>query len=92
MCIRDSLWAERDSPKLRRVLEARIELISMALARINPLYYNAAQSLALTYQSLLDASYEWEVLSLFSEYLDAMDRAQSVHEQISEALESPQSP
>lgn len=87
-----NLWAERDSPKLRRVLEARIELISMALVRINPLYYNAAQSLALTYKSLLDASYEWEVLSLFSEYLDAMDRAQSVHEQISEALESPQSP
>ncbi|MAH40027.1 MAG: hypothetical protein CML08_01320 [Puniceicoccaceae bacterium] len=87
-----NLWAERNSPKLRRVLEARIELISMALARINPLYYNAAQSLALTYKSLLDASYEWEVISLFSEYLDTMDRAQTVHEQISKALESPQSP
>lgn len=86
------LWAQRKSPELRRTLEARIDLISMALSRINPLYYNAAQSLALTYQSILDASQEWEVLSFFSDYLDAMDRAQSVHEQIAEALDSPESP
>lgn len=87
-----NLWSQRKAPDLRRTLEARIQLISMALSRINPLYYNAAQSLALTYQTLLDASHEWEVLSFFSEYLEAMDRAQSIHKQIAEALDSPESP
>lgn len=84
-----SLWSQRESPEFRRTLEARIELITMALSRINPLYYNAAQSLALSYQTLLDAEYKWELLYYFADYLQAMDRAQELHAQITEALEAP---
>ena len=48
------LWLNREDPSVVQFIEARIRLISYALNQINPLYYNAAQSLALTYQKILD--------------------------------------
>ena len=71
------------------VIEARIYLISLALNRINPLYYNSAQSLALTYQKILDGSEEWELLYYFSDFLGELDQANAVYRQISQELKLP---
>ena len=40
--------------QIRSVLEARVELISMRLEIVNPLYFNAARSLGALYEITLD--------------------------------------
>ena len=77
------LWLNREDPSVVQFIEARIRLILYALNQINPLYYNATQSLALTYQKILDASEEWELLYYFSDFLGELDKANTVSLQIS---------
>jgi hypothetical protein len=81
------LWVNRENPSLVLFIKARIHLISLALNRINPLYYNAAQSLALTYQKILDGVEEWELLYYFSDFLTELDQANSVSHQIDKQFE-----
>ena len=85
------LWLNREDPSVVQFIEARIRLISYALNQINPLYYNAAQSLALTYQKILDGVEEWELLYYFSDFLGELDKANTVSLQITKQLQS-QSP
>ena len=76
------LWDYRGNTDLRSLIDARIELITLALNRINPLYYNAAHSLALTYNSVLNSSNRWECISFLAQYLEDLDLAVSMHEDI----------
>ena len=73
-------------PRLIEIIKARIHLISLGLSKINPLYYNAALSLALTYQKILDSTEEWESLYYFSDFLDEIGKANTVSLQITEQL------
>ena len=82
------LWLNREDPSVIQFIKARILLISYGLNQINPLYYNAAQSLALTYQKILDGVEEWELLYYFSDFLGELDKANTVSLQISKKLES----
>jgi hypothetical protein len=59
----------------------------LALNRINPLYYNATQSLALTYQKILDGVEEWELLYYFSDFLGELDKANAVSMEINRQLQ-----
>lgn len=82
------LWENRADPAVVQFIEARIRLISLALNQINPLYYNAAQSLALTYQKILDGVEEWELLFYFSDFLGEFDKANAVSLEITRQLQS----
>ena len=82
------LWMNREDPKVVQFIKARIQLISLALNQINPLYYNAAQSLALTYQKILDGVEEWELLYYYSDFLAELDRSNTVSLEISKQLQS----
>lgn len=82
------LWKNREDPSVVQLIEARIKLISLALNQINPLYYNAAQSLALTYQKILDGVEEWELLYYFADFLGEFDQANAVSHQINKQLQS----
>ena len=82
------LWLNREDPSVVQFIEARILLISYSLNHINPLYYNAAQSLALTYQKILDGVEEWEFLYYFSDFLGELDKANTVSLQITKQLQS----
>jgi len=82
------LWENRADPAVVQFIEARIRLISLALNQINPLYYNAAQSLALTYQKILDGVEEWELLFYFSDFLGELDKANAVSLEITRQLQS----
>lgn len=81
------LWTNREDPEVVQFIEARIRLISLALNRINPLYYNATQSLALTYQKILDGVEEWELLYYFSDFLGELDKANAVSMEINRQLQ-----
>ena len=82
------LWLNRENPSVVQFIEARIRLISYALNQINPLYYNAAQSLALTYQKILGGVEEWELVYYFSDFVVELDNANTVSLQISKQLQS----
>jgi REP element-mobilizing transposase RayT len=81
------LWTNREDSEVVQFIEARIRLISLALNRINPLYYNATQSLALTYQKILDGVEEWELLYYFSDFLGELDKANAVSMEINRQLQ-----
>lgn len=83
----NSLWLNRSDPSVVQLIEARIYLILYALNKINPLYFNAAQSLALVYQKILDANEEWELIYYFSDFLQEMDKANTVCIQISKKIQ-----
>ena len=82
------LWLNREDPSVIQFIEARIRLISYAISQINPLYYNATQSLALTYQKILDGLEEWELLYYFSDFLGELDKVNTVSLQITKQLQS----
>ena len=82
------LWINRDDPKVVQFIKARIQLISLALSQLNPLYYNAGQSLALTYQKILDGAEEWEILYYYSDFLAELDQSNTVSLEISKQLQS----
>ena len=80
------LWLSRADPMIIQFIEARIILISLALNEINPLYYNAAISLGLTYQKILDGVEEWELLYYYSDFLHELDKANTVSVEIDRQL------
>ncbi len=71
-----SLWNLRENEEIRTILEARIELISLRLEIVNPLYFNATRSLGALYETVLDPetpSYQFmhALVAYLSDYEDA---------------------
>ena len=73
------LWLHRSNPDVIQLIKARIEMINLGICRINPLYYNSAQSLGLVYQKLLRGKKAWEVLYFFRDFVNEFDRSKIIH-------------
>ena len=82
------IWEKRDDARIKTLIEARLQMISLVIIRINPVYYNALQSLALVYQTILDGENEWDMYLYLSDYLKEEDRAQSIHQAIQSHFQS----
>ncbi|MDP4693234.1 MAG: hypothetical protein NWS00_01705 [Opitutales bacterium] len=50
------IWALREDPAFRAVIQARDELIKLRMEIVNPAYFNAARSLGALYETALDES------------------------------------
>lgn len=81
------LWQRRNEPEIIAIVEARITLLASRMERMNPLYFNAAHSLAVLYQILLRESstspdFIRALTDFLSDYEDARDLARSIGEQL----------
>jgi hypothetical protein len=81
------LWQRRDESEIIAIVEARITLLASRMERMNPLYFNAAHSLAVLYQILLRESsttpaFIRALTDFLSDYEDARDLARSISEHL----------
>ncbi len=81
-----NLWRYRKNTEVIDLIKARMELLSLALNRINPVYFNAAQSLILTFERIIRGEAQWESLYYLSNYLEELDRANLIKETIEAKL------
>lgn len=63
------LWKLREDTGLRRVLEARLEILVLRLSKVNPAYYNAAHSLGLLLETVISAEQAPDFIRSLTTYL-----------------------
>ena len=82
-----SLWKHRDDDALRTILAARAEIIRLRLVRVNPAYFNAAKSLGVLYQTVLDGEQAHEFMHAFTVYLSDFEDTKRLHIRTAELLD-----
>ena len=83
-----ALWKLRDIPSIREMLSARQALIAMRIVRVNPAYFNAARSLALMYENILQSENSYEYMHAWTRYLGDFEDANRLQAQTYELLEN----
>ena len=76
------VWENREDGQIQSLLKSRLQLIALVSVRINPVYYNALQSLALVYQKMLSGDNEWDSYLFLSDFLKDLDSAERIHDTI----------
>ena len=84
------LWKHRDEEVLRAVIEARREIIAIRIERVNPAYFNAAQSLGALYETTLDSERRFEFIHAFTAYLSDWEDTKRLHETTHKLLDTPE--
>ena len=81
------LWKLRDEPTLREILTARRDLIRLRLERVNPVYFNAARSLAVLYDTALNGERMHEFIFALTTFLGDYEDMKRLHQQTLKALD-----
>ena len=76
------VWENREDEQIQSLLKSRLQLIALVSVRINPVYYNALQSLALVYQKMLSGDNEWDSYLFLSDFLKDLDSAERIYDTI----------
>jgi hypothetical protein len=82
-----SLRIHRENEQVRRWLEARLEILRLRITRINPSYYNAAQSLGALFETSLSEAPRHEYLRALTFYLSDWEDAQAMESAVQAALD-----
>lgn len=80
------LWAHRSDEALRTVVKARREIIILRMERVNPAYFNAAQSLGVLYEIMLEAEHKFEFIHALTAYLTDWEDSKRLHDKTHQLL------
>ena len=80
------LWAQRSDEALRTVIKARREIIILRMERVNPAYFNAAQSLGALYEIMLEAEQKFEFIHALNAYLTDWEDSKRLHDKTHQLL------
>ncbi|MGC6455640.1 MAG: hypothetical protein ACON39_07755 [Coraliomargaritaceae bacterium] len=80
------LWRFRDDERVRELVLIRMGTIVVSMARVNPAYLNAQQSLGVLYERLLEGEVEHAYIFALSSFLGDFANAQRLREEIELAL------
>ena len=83
-----SLWTQRDNQALRAILTARREIIALRLERVNPAYFNSAQSLGGLYETALNSNRRFEFIRAVTAYLGDWEDTKRLHKMTDELLDA----
>ena len=86
LSLRD-LWSLREDAALRAALTARVEIIRLGLSRVNPAYFNSAQSLGALYETVLEGERSFEFVAALTRFLGDFGDMKRLHEEVAKALE-----
>ena len=64
---------------MREILTARRDLIGLRMARVNPVYYNTAHSLALLYDAVLEGRRNHEFIFALTKFLSDLEDMKRLH-------------
>lgn len=82
------IWTLREDEGLRRILQARYELIRLRIEVVNPAYFNAARSLGAIYETALDeAAQPHRFMQALVNYLSDYEDAKQMEETTLSLLE-----
>lgn len=82
------LWTQRDNQALRAILTARREIIALRLERVNPAYFNSAQSLGALYEIVLNSNRRFEFIRAVTTYLGDWEDTKRLHDMTDELLDA----
>lgn len=80
------LWVHRSDEALRAVIKARREIIILRIERVNPAYFNAAQSLGALYETTLAAEHTFEFIHAMTSYLTDWEDSKRLHDETHQLL------
>lgn len=63
------VWKNRNDPALRQTVEARLELLRIRMPRVNPAYFNAARSLGVLFEVILESERPHEFVGSLGKFL-----------------------
>lgn len=81
-----SIRAHRNRPEVREWVEARYEILRLRIARINPAYYNSAQSLGVLFEALLEEAPPHEYLHALTRYLSDWEDTKAMQALVEEKI------
>ena len=84
------VWMEREAPAVREMLEARLELLRIRIARVNPAYFNAARSLGLLFETMLESDQSHEFIRGLSQFLGDFEETKKIERIVGEQLRLPE--
>jgi len=82
------LWTQRDNQTLRAILAARREIIALRMERVNPAYFNSAQSLGALYETALESNRRFEFIHAFTTHLSDWENTKRLHDMTDELLDA----
>jgi hypothetical protein len=82
------LWTQRDNQALRAILTARREIIALRLERVNPAYFNSAQSLGALYETVLNSNRRFEFIHAVTTYLGDWEDTKRLHDMTDKLLDA----
>lgn len=82
-----SIRTHRDQPQVRDWVEARYEILRLRMTRVNPAYYNAARSLGVLFEALLEESPPHEYLHALTIYLSDWEDTKAMQAMIENKLD-----
>lgn len=81
------LWPHREVPLLREMLGARLEIIKLRIAEVNPAYFNTARSLGTLFEALLEDAPKYIFIHALVDYMTAFEDAKLLERKTLQALE-----
>jgi hypothetical protein len=82
-----SIWTHRAEPQLREMIQARYAILRLRMARTNPAYYNAARSLGVLFERILDDAPSHQYLHALTIYLSDWEDAKEMQDEIENILD-----
>jgi len=80
------LWGLREKEELRSVIEARLEILRLGLDRVNPAYFNSAQSLGTLYETVLRGERKFEFIAALTSFLSDFEDTRRLHRRVEAEL------
>ncbi|MFP4157685.1 MAG: hypothetical protein ACLFU4_08720 [Opitutales bacterium] len=80
------VWLKREDPAIRQILEARLEILRIRITRANPAYFNAARSLGLLFETMLESDEAHEFIGALSQFLGDFEDTKEVEQIVRDAL------
>ena len=82
-----AIWMYRAKSEVRELIRARYEILRLRMARINPAYYNTAQSMGVLFESILNDELAYKYLHSLTVYLSDWVDAQEMQESLENILD-----
>lgn len=75
----EELWPVREQPEVRKTIEARLQLLRLRLALVNPAYHNSIVTLGTLFEVLLESEQESEYREALREFMNEFEGAKRLH-------------
>lgn len=81
-----SIWTHRSDPKVMEMVQARYEILRVRMPRMNPAYFNAARSLGVLFERILDDAPSHQYLHALAIYLSDWEDSKEMQLEVENIL------